>query len=194
MKSYEILGCILEKYPDLIKTIFDCILITGNYPTQWATSLISPIHKKGSTSDPNNHRGISLLPCLSKLFSAILQTRITNWALKEKLFSKGQLGFLPGNRTSDSLIILNNLIDKYCYKKGKSIYACFIDFQKAFDTIPRDRLLNKLSKIGINGKVFQILKNMYTGDKARIKVGSTMTDGFKTRLHTQPTYIQLIFE
>ena len=174
--SYEMLDCILDTYPDLIRELFNNILETGKYPIEWATSLITPIHKKGSTSDPNNYRGISLLPCLSKFFSSILQSRILDWALQKNIFSRGQLGFLPGNRTSDALIILHNLIDKYCHKNGKVIHACFIDFQKAFDTIPRDRLLNKLLKLGLHGKVFQVIKSMYTGDKTRIKVGSAMTD------------------
>ena len=160
----------------MIRELFNNILETGKYPIEWATLLITPIHKKGSTSDPNNYRGISLLPCLAKFFSSILQRRILDWALKKNIFSKGQLGFLPGNRTSDALIILHNLIDKYCHKNGKVIHACFIDFQKAFDTIPRDRLLNKLLNLGLHGKVFQLIKSMYTGDETRIKVGSAMTD------------------
>ena len=47
---------------------------------------------------------------------------------------------------------LRNLVDKYCHKNGKSLYSCFIDLSKAFDTVPRDILLNKLLKLGINGK------------------------------------------
>ena len=102
-----------------------------------------PNTQKGSTSDPNNYHGILLLQCLAKFFSSVLQSRILDWALQKNILSRGQLGFLPGNRTSDALIILHNLIDKYCHKNGKVIHACFIDFQKAFDTIPRDRLSKK---------------------------------------------------
>ena len=53
--SYKMLDCKLDIYPDLIGELFNNILETGKYPIEWVTSLITPIHKTGSTSDPNNY-------------------------------------------------------------------------------------------------------------------------------------------
>ena len=125
----------------------------------------------------NNYRGISLLSCLGKLFSAILNQRLMRYALDKNILKTEQLGFLPGNRTSDAHIILNTLI--YCHKNKNRIFSCFIDFKKAFDTIPRDILFEKLLDHGITGKFFNILKTFYTNDNCCVKVGDNITNVFE---------------
>ena len=171
----EIILCIDEIYPDLFLSMFNHVLSSGKFPELWTTSLILPIHKKGPKSDLGNYRGISLMSCLSKFFTAVLNNRLTDWALKRQIFSPSQLGFLKGNRTSDAHIILANLIDKYCFKNNSKIYSCFVDFEKAFDKIPRDKLIKKLELLGITGKFLNIITTMYKDDQARIKIGQRMT-------------------
>ena len=94
------------------------------------------------------------------------------------ILSASQLGFIKGNRTSDAHIIIRNLIDKYCHKNNKRIYSCFIDLSKAFDTVPRDILLQKLQGVGIKGKVFNIIRGIYTNDKAYMKIDGKVTKSF----------------
>ena len=101
---------------------------------------------------PDNYRGISLISCFSKKFTAILNKRLLKFVEDNKILSRAQLGFLPGNRTSDALLILHNLIDYYCVRNKKYIFGCFVDFSKAFDSIPRDVLFKKLLTYSINGK------------------------------------------
>ena len=94
---------------------------------------------------------------------------------------KSQLGFLSGNRTSDAHIILNNLIRKNCRRNNSKIYSCFIDFSRAFDSIPRNILLKKLLSHNINGSVFNIIRTIYTRDKAGIKIGNKRTEYFEVQ-------------
>ena len=86
---------------------------------------------------------------------------------------------MPGNRCSDALIILYNLFNKYCLKNGKYIYACFVDFKKAFDTVPRHILFQKLLAHGITGKFYNSIKNMYTQDFACVNTGENLTEKFR---------------
>ena len=146
---------------------------------QWSLSVINPIFKSGSKSEPNNYRGISLLSCLGKLFTAILNQRLMQYALEKKIIKTEQLSFLQGNRTSDACIIINTLIQFYCHKNSKRIFSCFVDFQKAFDTIPRDLLFSKLLDHGVTGKFLNILKTLYLNDKCCVKVGNKITDVFE---------------
>ena len=150
--------CLHEAHPSLLKNLFNNILQRGHLPKQWNKSLIVPILKSGSPDDTDNYRGISLMPHMSKVFLSIVNRRILSGALNKKIFSQGQLGFIPGNRTSDALIILHQILDKYCHKKNSTIYSCFVDCEKAFDTVPRDKLLRKLHDMGITGKVYNIIK------------------------------------
>ena len=145
---------------------------------KWNTSLIFPLHKKGSKTDPDNYRGISLLSCFSKYFLAILNQRLTKFTTENKILSGGQLGFLKGCRTSDALLILHNLIDYYCKKRKKHIFGCFVDFRKAFDSVPRDKLFQKLLNNNINGKFYDCLVSLYNKDKSRVKIGDHVTKSF----------------
>ena len=100
------------------------------------------------------------------------------FTMKRNFLSQSQLGFLPGNRTADAHFILHNLIRKYCHKNNSKIYSCFVDFSKAFDTIPRDILLHKLLSYGIKGKFFNIIKYIYNNEKACVKLNSQCTEIF----------------
>ena len=140
--------------------------------------MIAPIHKNGSKMNPENYRGISLLSCFMKFFCSILNKRLLAYVIENKILSKAQLGFVPGNRTSDALLILYNLIDYYCQNNKKYLYGCFVDFSKAFDTIPREKLFQKLLDYNINGKFYDCLMMLYNGDKACVKVGTNITETF----------------
>lgn len=148
----------------------------------WYISIISPIHKKGSKMDPDNYRGISLISCIYKFLTAIINKRMENYCKEKNILSANQLGFVAGNRTSDAHLIIHNLIRKYVYKEGKHLHACFIDFSKAFDKIPRDILFQKLLDIGIKGKVFNFLKNIYSHEECKVKIGESLSSPFKTNL------------
>ena len=128
--------------------------------------------------DPSNYRGISILSCLSKLYTAILNKRLMAYAIEKGILKPEALGFVAGNRTSDAHLILHSLIQRHCHQKNEKIYSCFVDFSKAFDTIPRDLLFRKLLNYGINGKFFNSLKTLYTNDNCRIKVGNKLTQTF----------------
>ena len=142
-------------------------------------SYIVPIHKGAAKSDPGNYRGISLLSCLGKFFLSIINKRLIKFCVERGILSESQLGFQQGNRCSDAHLIIHNLINKYCHKNNRKIYSCFIDLSKAFDTIPRNILLSKLRDVGITGKVFNIIKNIYSSDQACVKVDGKISQPFK---------------
>ena len=56
------------------------------------------------------------------------------------ILHNSQIGFLPKNRTADDVLTLRTLIDKYVYHQNEKIYACFVDFRKAFDSVWHDGL------------------------------------------------------
>ena len=81
----------------------------------------------------------------------------------------------------DHIITLRTLIDKYC-KSKKFLYVCFIDFEKCFDTIWRNGMLYKLINRGISGKLYEILKDMYSNVIMSVNLSSGVTDSFVTEI------------
>ena len=85
---------------------------------------------------------------------------------------------MPGNRTSDALLILHNIINYYCHKKKSHIFGCFVDFEKAFDKVPRNILFQKLLNYNINGEFYNCLVHLYTDDKTCVKIGPYISSFF----------------
>ena len=131
--------------------LFNTVLNLGTVPKNWCNGLITPIFKSGVRNDPSNYRGICVSSCLGKLFFSILNQRLLEHVTSLNILHKSQIGFLPKNRTSDHLLTLRTLIDKYVHCHGEKVYACFVDFRKAFDSVWHDGLLYKLLQIGVGG-------------------------------------------
>ena len=62
------------------------------------------IRKKGNPSDPNNYRGITLLSCLRKLFTAVLNERLTSYLEDNNMIGDEQAGFRNGHSTLDHIM------------------------------------------------------------------------------------------
>ena len=159
--------------------LFNLILDSGIYPDTWCVGSITPIFKSGDRNDPNNYRGICVSSCLGKFFTLIMNKRLLNFAAKNDLLHKSQIGFLPNHRTTDHIFTLRTIIDKYVKnaRNGK-IYACFIDFKKAFDSIWHVGLFVQLLKNNINGKFYQLIQNIYSKSSCFIKLGQKRTKTF----------------
>ncbi|KAK2702918.1 hypothetical protein QYM36_018501 [Artemia franciscana] len=113
------------------------VLMSGQWPKTWKTSLFIPIFKRENPKTHKNYRLISCFPALSNVSEKILDTRLSNWLNKNNLIHEEQGGFRTGYWTTDSVFILKALIDKY--GKGKiCLYVGFLDLHKAFNSVDRD--------------------------------------------------------
>ena len=167
----------------VFEKLFNSILLCGKYPSEWLSGYIVPIYKKGDATDPGNYRGITISSCVGKLFNLVLNERISKFFEDHDIISKNQIGFKKKHRTSDHIFVLNTLINKYI-SKGKQLYTCFIDLQKAFDTVNRTKLLYKLKQTGIGTLMFNIIKDMYISSKATlaVKIGNQLSQSFTSNI------------
>ena len=111
MNSLNIAPKITKK---LILKLFNVILKTGIIPSEWCISFISPIYKnKGQKDDPNNYRGISIISCLGKLFTALINERLTKFADLNEIIGEEQAGFRAGYSTQDHIFTLQSIIEIY---------------------------------------------------------------------------------
>ena len=165
--------------PFIYEKLFNLIFDSGIFPSNWCIGLISPIFKSGDKQDPGNYRGICVSSCLGKCFYMILNKRLTEFVLQENILHPSQIGFLSNNRTSDHIFTLRTLIDKYIHQYNTKIYTCFVDFKKAYDSIWHEGLLYRLLHYGIRGKLFKIIKNLYSKSFCAIKLDNYRTSFFE---------------
>ena len=148
--------------------LFNAIFNSGQLPEAWLKGNILPIYKnKGSSADPKNYRPITIVSCLGKLFTSVLNERLQMFSERFSLICENQAGFRKDYSTIDNIFLLHTLISlSNLYKK--KMYCIFIDFEKAFDKVWRTGLWNKMLQSHINGKMYNVIFNMYQGIKSRI--------------------------
>jgi hypothetical protein len=117
-----------------IRKLFNRLFTKGEFPTSWATSIIIPLHKKGSLNDPNSYRGIAL-DVLSKVYIIIVTKRLTFYAEAFNKLCESQAGFRAGYSTIDNAFVLQCIVSRYLNMKRGFLYVDLIDFQKAFDSV-----------------------------------------------------------
>jgi exonuclease III len=173
-------GCDLWCEP--LTQIYNAVFSSGNLPGSWHQSYIVPIYKKGGTTDPNNYRGISVSNSISKVYFTIIESRMNKYVEGSKILCPEQLGFRKGYRTTDNTYIMKSIINNQLHVKNKKLFATFIDFSKAFDSVWRVGMLSKLIKYGINGKVFNTIKNIYQNSTCCVKAGNRFSDFFPSNI------------
>ena len=97
---------------------------------------------------------------------------------EKKISHNSQIGFLLENRTADHVFTLRTLIDKYAYYHKEKVYACFVDFRKAFDSVWHEGLFYKLLKINIGGHFYNLIKTLYCSSTCSIRIGENKTRYF----------------
>ena len=152
-----------------LSIIFNKSLNSGKIPNDWKLANVTPIQKKGDKSLPSNYRPISLTSVVCKLMESIIRDQLVTFLEENNLVKNSQHGFR--NKRS----CLTNLLDFYnevynVYDETKAVDVIYLDFQKAFDKVPHQRLLNKLKSHGIEGKLLKWLEDWLSERKQRVVI------------------------
>ena len=156
--------------------LFNSILTTGVLPAVWKSANVVPIYKKkGSISEPENYRPISLTCVACKLFESLVKSHLLHYLTVNDLISKEQHGFLNKKSTCTNLLeALNDWTSNI--ENNLFTFVLSLDFAKAFDSMSRPKLLYKLEKLGIHGKVLMCLKSFLDNRRQRVKIGKCFSD------------------
>lgn len=164
-------GAMAIRLWELLKKVWD----TEVLPKDWLNSTVVSIPKKGDLTIMDNYRGISLMPIASKLLYTIINRRINEGLEAADVFVKEQAGFRKGEECVGQATALYEAA-KRRENAGLPTYMCFVDMQKAFDTVPHEAMLLKLMKSGIQGKVLNLVRKIYDGSVFRVRGGFGFTD------------------
>ena len=161
----ELIDCVADPITMLLKKSVD----QGVLPNDWREAIVTPVFKKGAKSNAENYRPISLTSVVCKVLESIIKKQIVKHFINEKLFADEQHGFRKGRSTTTQLL---KFLDKciQTYASGGVTDVIYLDFAKAFDTVPHKRLIAKLEAYGIHGKMLNWIKAFLSGRKQRVKV------------------------
>lgn len=145
------------------------------YPKEWKKSVFIPLPKKGDNTDCGNYRTIALIPHARKILLKIILKRLEQYVEKE--LPPEQAGFRKERGTRDQIANLRWIMEKY-RERDKSLFLCFIDYKKAFDSVNHARLWTVMNKLGIPKHLVMIIKELYMEQEAKVLVGKNFTEWF----------------
>ena len=155
--------------------IFNKSLQEAKLPPQWKEGHVTPIHKKGSRKLPGNYRPVSLTSVIGKVMESLVRDEIVHHMMKNNLFCDEQHGFVPGRSCMTQLI---GCIEDWteALEDGHCLDVIYLDFKKAFDSVPHQRLLSKLEAYGITGTLQKWLVDFLIGRKQRVVLGGETSE------------------
>ena len=174
----EMFQCCSNLLMPYLVAIFNNIMSTGIFPSEWAKGIIVPLHKKGNVNSVDNYRGISQMDTFGKILTSVLNNRLQRFA---KLFEKipeSQAGFRQAYCTADNIFTLHCLVQKYLSKGRGRFYCIFVDFKKAFESINRKLRWYSIMNKGIHGRLFVVIENMYYKVKAAVRISNTSISSY----------------
>ena len=175
----EYIKSTLDQMMPIYVQLFNLILDSGEYPSIWLEGIIRPIYKRsGDITKPENYRPITILSCFSKLFTSILNVRLNNFIEQNVILEENLAVFRKGYSTTDQIFILHALMDILKTKKKQKLFCAFVDFRKAFDSVWRSGLWQKLLDSGIDDKLLRIIVTMYKGIKSCISLNGQQSSFF----------------
>ena len=147
-----------------------------SYREMHFSGVIKPLYKnKGDPTLPENYRPITILSCMGKLFTVMLNTRLNTFLEVNNILNETQCGFRASYSTTDNIFVIHALIEYLRVRKLK-LFCAFIDFTKAFDNVWRVGLWGKLLSYNISGKILTIIKNMYSDIKSCLSSNGDCSD------------------
>jgi len=155
--------------------LYQSFMSVGKVPTDWKIAHVTPIFKKGNSSDPSNYRPISLTSIFSKLMERMVVSQILEHLRTHGMISKQQHGFLSKRSTATNM--LESLNDwTICFENGYHETVAYVDFAKAFDSVCHRKLIVKLQQYGVTGVLLEWVKDFLTGRSQRTIVGQCLSD------------------
>ena len=172
------------KHPNiekLLHQVYCYCFENGIVPKLWLRSLIKPIPKGADKNPflPLSYRGISLISCIGKVYSSILNSRLSVYLEENNILVDEQNGFRKSRSCEDHAFVLSSIID-HRKSEGSSTYAAFIDLSKAFDCINRSLLGYKLLANKINGQFYHAVFALYKETESCVQVNNMTTQWFGT--------------
>lgn len=139
-------------------------------PKEWESGQIVTLHKKGDQHECQNYRGITLLSTCYKILSQIIQRRLVAIVTAQNKIGQYQCGFLRGRSTVDAIHTLKQIMEK-AYKYDIEMEMLFIDFERAFDSIKREKLKTVMRELEVPEKLNRLI--MMTMKSTRISIKTT---------------------
>ena len=158
-----------------LTNFFNLSIEKGELPDEWKLAEVTAIFKKGDKQNPGNYRPISLTCILCKVLESLVRDAIQSHMEDLKLYSTCQYGFRKNRSCTTQLLKVMDDFSNFS-ENGDTFDTIYLDFKKAFDTVPHERLLTKLKAYGISGNLHSWIKSFLSNRMQYVKVGTETSE------------------
>lgn len=177
---HEFIKALGEKAKEYVLHEFNQIWKGEQVPQKWRTAVIKTLLKDGK--DPaktSSYRPISLTPCFGKVLEKIVASRMMSYLEKNKILNENQAGFRKERRTEDQILkLVQSATDELHKERGAGTIVTFFDFEKAFDKVWREGLINKMIKLGIPYRFISYVRRFLSARRTCVDSNGTRSRNF----------------
>ena len=174
--TYDIIKILEPTFRDFFLRLYNACLNTGKVPTSWSTSVIIPMIKPGKPSlNPDNYRPISLTSSFIRILEHMIKNKIES--VFDKTLINEQVGFRKRRRTMDAIVTLENDV-KTAIGSKSCVAAVFFDLSSAFDSIPWEVIMTKVSD-SVKGKMLRLIYVLLQTEKAYVQSCDKFSNHFR---------------
>ena len=165
----RILKVAAEPISHCLQLLFTASLHTGIVPNDWKQANITPVFKKGERFKASNYRPVSLTCICSKLMEHVVVSQMMSHFDKHDILVDCQHGFRKQRSCETQLLGLTQELHEH-FEEHEQVDMIILDFSKAFDKVPHQRLMAKLWNYGVRGKTHAWIKSFLVGRTQRVVV------------------------
>ena len=138
-------------------------------PQQRKYAIIVVLHKKKDRTECGNYRGISLVAHAGKILLKTIAHRLNEYCGRLGILPEEQSGFRPNRCTIDMMFVIRRL-QELARKKRTSLYVCFINLTKAYDSIDRTFLWTVLARPGVPQNLVSVIRQFHDGMRTCVRL------------------------
>ena len=155
---------VLREFHRVIKLVWH----QREVPQRWRDVVIKVLHKKKDRTECGNYRDISLVAHAGKVLLKIVATRLSTYCEARNLLPEEQCGFRPHRSTTDMMFAIRRL-QELGRKARVPLFLCFIDLQKAYDSVNRTLLWQVLARFGTPPQMIEMIRQFHGGMRACVR-------------------------
>ena len=193
----EVIKLLEPQTREYILSFVNACIQDRTMPAELKKGRVTLIFKNEDRRVPRNYRPITVNSVLSKVITKLVALRMTEISEREGLLHDTQFGFRKQRATEDAILIFNTVLTEAKLRKI-DLYLSFVDLEKAYDRVSRPALFKKLLDLGFGGRVFDVIRDMYTGDSLYIQVNGELcramylAQGLKQGCNLSPLFFNLL--
>ena len=150
-----------------LSIIYNRLMEEGDVPDIWRSANVCPVFKKGAKGDPANYRPVSLTCVVGKVMESLIRDKMVEHLEKHSLIRPSQHGFMAGRSTATNMLVYMEALTKLL-DEGHAVDVLYLDFAKAFDKVPHERLLAKCRGLGLGGKLLEWIRMWLSNRRQRV--------------------------